>query len=395
MACYPYGRNGKPMKAKVFHVITHLEPGGAQQNTLMTLEHLPRESYEVGLISGPRGPLVEWANRIPGVTRVWLPSLVREAHPINDLRTLITMWRVFRRERPAVVHTHSAKAGILGRWAAKLAGVPWIFHTTHGFGFNDSQAPLARSFYIWLERVTSKITTAQVFVSYDNAEKAERLGLVKPGEWILSRSGIDLDRFMQDGPRRTKLAEWGISEDKAVVGMIACFKPQKAPVDFVDVAARVLRETDRVHFIMAGDGELRAQVEARIRHHGIQDRITLLGWQPVEDMPEIYRSLDIMVLTSLWEGMARVFSEANASGLPIVATKVDGAREAVTDGENGFLLDFHDVEGIAGAVLRLVRDPELRRTMGERGREQVKEFDVRTAMATLESEYRKYLASPN
>jgi len=206
------------MKAKVFHVITHLELGGAQKITLMTLERLPRERYELGLVSGPQGLLVDWANRIPAVTRVWVPSLVREARPIKDLIALIKMWRVFRRERPALVHTHCPKAGILGRWAARLAGVPFIFHTAHGFGFNDFQRPIVRKFYVWLERMTSKITTEHVFVSYENAEKAEKLGLTRRGEWVLSRSGIDIDEYIQTGPRRTKLQEWGISEDKSSSG---------------------------------------------------------------------------------------------------------------------------------------------------------------------------------
>jgi glycosyltransferase involved in cell wall biosynthesis len=381
------------MRAKIFHVITHLELGGAQKITLMTLERLPRERYELGLVSGPEGLLVDWANRIPAVTRVWVPSLVREVRPIKDIIALIKMWRVFRRERPMLVHTHCPKAGILGRWAARLAGVPLIFHTAHGFGFNDFQRPIVRNFYVWLERITSKITTEHVFVSYENADKAEKLGLTRRGEWILSRSGIEIEEYMQPFPRRTKLAEWGIAEDKVTVGMVACFKPEKSPVDFVDIAARILKRTDNVHFLMIGDGELRPSVEARIRYHAIEERITLLGWQTIEVMPEIYRNLDIVVLTSLWEGLPRVFAEAMASGLPIVATRVGGAREAIIDGETGFLFQPHDVEGMAGAVLRLIADPGLRQRMGSKGKEHVVEFDVRTAIAGLESEYRKRLES--
>ena len=381
------------MKAKVFHVITHLELGGAQKITLMTLERLPRERYELGLVSGPQGLLVEWANRIPSVTRVWVPSLVREVQPIKDFIALIKMWNVFRRERPVLVHTHCPKAGILGRWAARLAGVPFIFHTAHGFGFNDFQKPLIRNFYVWLERITSKITTEHVFVSYENAAKAEKLGLTRKGEWILSRSGIDIEEYMQPGQRRAKLREWGVSEEKVVVGMIACFKPEKSPTDFVDIAAQVLSRTDRVHFVMIGDGELRSSVEARIRHHAIERNITLLGWQSIEVMPEIYRNLDIVVLTSLWEGLPRVFAEAMASGLPIVATAVGGAREAVINGETGFLFQPHDVDGMARAVHDLVADPNLRQRLGSKGKERVMEFDVRTAIAGLDSEYRKCLES--
>jgi glycosyltransferase involved in cell wall biosynthesis len=377
------------VKPKVFHVITKLELGGAQKVTLMTLERLPRERYQLGLATGPEGLLVDWANRIPDISRIWLPSLIREVRPLQDLKAFFGLWRLFRRERPDIVHTHSSKAGILGRWAARLAGVPVIFHTAHGFGFNDFQRPMVRNVYMWLERVTSKITTKLVVVSYANAERGEKSGVFQRGDWILCRDAISVKEFMETGPRRRQLRTWGVPEDKVIVGMVACFKPQKAPVDFVRVAARVLKETDGVHFVMAGDGELRPQVEEAIREAGIGPHITLLGWH--KDMPEFYRNLDVVVLTSLWEGLPCVFSEAMAGELPIVATNVDGAREAIRDGENGYLHQPHDTEGMAQSVLRLAADSELRRTMGSRGKSRVMEFDISTSVAALESAYKECL----
>jgi glycosyltransferase involved in cell wall biosynthesis len=379
------------VKIKVFHVITKLELGGAQKVTLMTLERLPRERYELGLVTGPEGLLVDWANRIPCLTRVWNRWLVREIRPLKDALTLVTLWRLFRRERPQIVHTHSAKAGIIGRWAAKLAGVPLIFHTAHGFGFNDFQRPAVRNFYVALERFTGKITTKLFIVSYANGDKAEKCGMVQRGDWVLARDSIAVEEFLQPRPHRRKLAEWKVPEDKVIVGMVACLKPQKSPEDFVEVAASVLAETDRVHFVMAGDGELRRSVEDRIRKHGIGDHFTLLGWQNEKDMPEIYRNLDIVVLTSLWEGLPCVFSEAMACELPIVATNVDGAREAIIEGENGYLHDPHDVPGMAQSVLRLIADEDLRRTMGARGKSRVMEFDIGTSVDMVESTYREYL----
>ena len=377
------------MKKKVIHVITKLELGGAQKVTLMTLERLPRDRYELALVTGPDGLLVEWANRIPDLTRVWMPALVRELRPIEDTIAFFALWRLFRNERPHVVHTNSSKAGILGRWAARLAGVPVIFHTAHGFGFNDFQRPIVRSFYTWLERMTTSITTRLVVVSYANAEKGEKSGVFRRSDWVLCRDAISVEEFMQPGPRRTRLREWNIPENRIVVGMVACFKPQKAPVDFVDVAARVLKEAGRVHFVMAGDGELRPEIEKRIREHRIDDYITLLGWQ--DDMPDVYRNLDVVVLTSLWEGLPCVFSEAMAGELPIVATNVDGAREAIVDGDNGFLHKPHDVEGMARSVLQLVRNPELRQSMGQRGKSRVMEFDISTSVTALASAYRECL----
>ncbi len=378
-------------RAKIFHVITKLELGGAQKVTLMTLERLPRDRYHLGLATGPEGLLVDWANRIPDLRCVWIPSMVREVRPLPDLRAFFALWRLFRRERPEIVHTHSSKAGIIGRWAARLAGVPFIFHTAHGLGFNDFQRPMVRKFYTWLECITSKITTKLFMVSYANAEKAEKCGMARRGEWVLSRDAIAVEEFMQPKPRRQKLREWGIPEEKIVVGMVACLKPQKSPEDFIEVAARVLEKTDSAHFVMAGDGELRRSVEDRIRKHGIGDHITLLGWQNETDMPEIYRNLDIVVLTSLWEGLPCVFSEAMACELPIVATNVDGAREAITDGDNGYLHEPHDVDGMARSVLRLIGDLELRHRIGQRGRSRVMEFDIGTSVAIVDSMYRHYL----
>ena len=382
------------MKPKVFHVITKLELGGAQKVTLMTLERLPRTRYDLGLVTGPEGLLVDWANRIPSLKREWNRWLVREIRPVSDILAFVELWRLFRRERPQIVHTHSTKAGILGRWAAKLAGVRLIFHTAHGFGFNDFQRPAVRNLYIWLERATAMITTKLFIVSYANAEKAEKCGMARRGDWVLARDSIPVDDFLQPKPRRQRLQAWSIAEDKVVIGMVACFKPQKSPEDFVEIARRVLARTDRVHFIMAGDGELRQSIEDRIRKYGIGRHITLLGWQNERDMPEVYRNLDIVVLTSLWEGLPCVFSEAMACELPIVATNVDGAREAISDGENGYLHAPHDVDGMAQSVLKLVSDPERRRAMGALGKNRVMEFDIGTSVATVDSVYRKYLEGP-
>jgi glycosyltransferase involved in cell wall biosynthesis len=310
---------------------------------------------------------------------------------VEDLRAIIYLWRLFRRERPDIVHTHSSKAGILGRWAAWLAGVPVIFHTAHGFGFNDFQRPLVRNVYVWLERVTSKITTKLVVVSYANAEKGEKSGVFRRGDWVLCRDAISVDEFMQPGPRRTQLRTWGVPEDKVAIGMVACFKPQKAPVDFVKVAAEILKKNQNVHFVMAGDGELRPEIEREIRDQGIDGHITLLGWH--QDMPEVYRNLDIVVLTSLWEGLPCVFSEAMAGELPIVATNVDGAREAIIDGENGFLHEPHDIEGIALSVLKLAEDPALRQRMGRCGKDRVMQFDISTSVAALNEAYEEALAT--
>jgi glycosyltransferase involved in cell wall biosynthesis len=379
-------------KLKVLHVITKLELGGAQKVTLMTLERLPKSRYEVGLVSGPEGLLRERAESIPDVEVTWVPHLAREIHPWKDLRAFFQLYRIFRRQRPDIVHTHSSKAGILGRWAAWAAGVRVIFHTAHGFGFNDYQGRLGHSAYVWLERLARPITTQPVVVSRANAARAEQLGILRPGEWILCRDAIAIEEFTAPGPRKRMLAAWGVPPETTVVGMVACLKPQKSPLDFVEVASCVIRDRTDVHFVLAGDGELRPMVEARIRELGIGDHVTLLGWQ--SDMPEVYRNFDLFLLTSLWEGQPCVFAEAMANRLPIVATEADGAREAIEDGVTGFVCPPRDVPALAGAVLRLVADTGLRKSMGAEARNRVAEFDIATSVSRLECAYRRYPGGP-
>src|SRR5262249_37071492 len=159
------------------------------------------------LVTSPEGLLVDWAKRIPDLRRIWISSIVRETRPMKDICAFINLWLLFMRERPVIVHTHTAKVGILARWAAKLAGVPYIFHTSHGFGFNESQNRLARNFYIVLERLTARITTKLFMVSYANAQTAEDIGMARHGEWILARDAISVAEFIQPKPSRKKLRQ--------------------------------------------------------------------------------------------------------------------------------------------------------------------------------------------
>lgn len=355
---------------RICHIITKLELGGAQQNTIYTVANLDRARFEASLVAGSDGLLVEEA-RASGVPVHLLSGLVREISPLSDARALASLYRLLSRERPDIVHTHSSKAGILGRWAARLAGVPHIVHSIHGFGFTDRQRSFTRRFYVALERMTGRATTsAFVAVSRANMETGLSLGLFRADRVTLIRSGVRLSDFAPaPGPRD--------EERPLTVGMIACMKPQKAPLDFVRVAARVIREAGPdlpVRFLLVGDGNLRAEVEDLVRREGLSDKVTLAGWR--RDIPEILRRLDLLLHTSLWEGLPRVFPEAMATGLPIVATRVDGAPEAIEEGITGFLLPPGDIDGMARCTLRLLRDPDLRRRMGHSARGRIAPWDI-------------------
>jgi glycosyltransferase involved in cell wall biosynthesis len=368
------------MKARVIHIITKLELGGAQQNTLYTVEHLDRSRFSVALWSGEGGILDEEAEKIGDVDFVVVPELVREVRPERDfmaLAQLSTMLKdeVKRSGAPVIVHTHSSKAGVLGRLAARRARVPAVVHTFHGFGFNDFQAWPVRRAYILAERLAGRVTDRFIAVSRANLETAVGLKIARREKIRVIRSGIKIAEFeRRPFDARAKKRELGLDPDRPLALMVACMKPQKGPVDFVRAAALALGAAPRAQFAVAGDGELRPEMERAVAEAGLAERFKLLGWR--RDVAELMWSADALVLTSLWEGLPRVYPQAMAAGLAIVGTRVDGAAEAVSDGENGWLLAPHDVPGIAARIAEFLNDPARARAMGEKGRARLAEFDI-------------------
>lgn len=368
-----------PDRTKVFHIITKLELGGAQQNTLYTVGHLDRARFEPYLIANDEGILVEEARRIPGLKTCLIPELIREINPVTDFRAYKRIKSILMENtRPGekvIVHTHSSKAGILGRWAARAAGVPVIIHSIHGYAFHDFQHPLVRQAYISLEKITAPITTKFIAVSQKNIETGVKEGIFDRDRAVLIRSGIDIAGFRDvQVDVAAKRRELGIAADVPLVGTVANFKPQKAPLDFVRVAERVHRQAPEAKFLYCGDGEMRGDVEQLIRELKLQDTVILAGWR--KDIPEIMHCFDVFLLTSLWEGLPRVLPQAMAAGKSVVATTVDGSPEAVKDAENGYICEPMDVEGMAGKVTYLLKNPEIARRMGENGRQRVAEWDI-------------------
>ena len=380
-------------RIRVCHVITMLELGGAQQNTLYTAGHLDASRFAPSLLTGPGGLLDDEARALTGVDVQFVPALVRPVRPLADLRALGDLTRRLRALRPHIVHTHSSKAGILGRWAARRAGVPVIVHTIHGFGFHPGQNALTHRAFVAAEAAAARITTRFIAVSKANLDEGVRRGLFRPEKATVIRSGIALAPFLEVGRQRLAgrkasgalRSELGLGPNDPLAGMIGCLKPQKAPEDFVALAERVASVLPRARFVLAGDGELRGAVETAIRHRGLDGRVTLLGWR--RDVAELLGDLDVLVLTSRWEGLPRVFPEAMASAVPVVAFRVDGAPEAIHDGIGGWLHDPGDLEGMARHVTELLADPARSRTMGAAGRERVSEWDIDEMVRRQESLY--------
>jgi len=381
-------------RISVLHPITRLIVGGAQENTMLTAALLDPDRYDVDVISGSQtgseGSLIEevCARGIPLTIE---PTLVREINPLKDLLAFFALYRHIRRGRYTIVHTHSSKAGILGRWAARLAGVPIIVHTVHGWGHHDRQHPLVRRFYILLEQITQRITDKLIVVSPLNIEKGLADGIATPEKYITIRSGIEMDRFQHPArPREVVRAELGIPLEASVVGTVTRLSPQKAPLDFIEMAAQTVPRQPDVHFVIVGDGPLRAEVEARVAALDLTERVHLTGLR--RDVPDLMHSFDIFALSSLWEGLPRVLPQAMAAGLPIIATAVDGNAEAVTDGINGLLTPPGDPQAMAAALLRLLEDSALARKMGEAGRTRAEEFSARKMASDIEALYEKLLA---
>ena len=376
------------------HVITRLIVGGAQENTLASVvEHRRRGRFASDLILGPtlgpEGSLVSEA-RTCGVEPRLVASLRRQVNPLMDAIALLSLVRVFRRGQYDVVHTHSSKAGILARLAARIASVPVVVHTVHGWGFNDRQRPLVRNSYVSLERWCARFTDALITVTPRDAERGLSIGIGQPGLYTTIRSGIDIARFGASRQRREAVrAELGLAKSDRVVISVMRLSPQKAPLDLIDAVARLVREVPDARVVLVGDGPLRNAVETRRRELGLGKRLILTGIR--RDVPELLSAADVLALSSLWEGLPRVIPQAMAAGLPVVATAIDGSAEAIVHGETGILVPPRDPAALGAALAALLRDPERARAMGEAGRARVVEFDICRMVDAIEGLYARHL----
>lgn len=358
---------------KVAHVITRLIIGGAQENTLFTAEGLQRlHNYDVALITGPplgpEGGLLDGAWR-EAVDCVVLPQLRREVNPLRDAISFAQLYLIFRREKYHIVHTHSSKAGILGRLAAWLAGVRIIVHTIHGLPFHPYQSAVSNRVCVFLERLAARVSTKIVCVADAMTVQAVAAGVAPARRFITIHSGMDLDAFLGSSVlREGARGRLGIAENEIVVGMIARLFPLKGHEYLFSAAARILPRFPETRFLLVGDGILKEKFLRRLRHAALADRFIFAGLVQPHRIPEMISTMDILVHTSLREGLAKALPQAMACGKPVVSFDVDGAREVVKDDLTGYLVRPKDVAGLTSALSRLLADPDLRKRMGENGR---------------------------
>lgn len=388
-------RSDSTGRPRVAHVITRLIVGGAQENTLASVVELRRRCrFDADLILGPtygpEGSLVP-AAREQGIEPQLVPRLRREINPVLDAAALAALAGLIRRGRYDLVHTHSSKAGVLGRLAARLAQVPLVVHTVHGWGFNDRQRPLVQRTYAALERWCARFTDALITVTPRDTEVGLALGIGKPAMYSTIRSGIDIAHFGTPSRSREEVrAELGLAAHHRVAVSVMRLVPQKAPLDVIEATSRLLREVPDARVVIVGDGPLRTTVEQRCRMLEIDDRVVFTGLRP--DVPDLLAASDVLVLASLWEGLPRVIPQAMAAGLPVVATAVAGNAEAVVDGVTGLLVPPRDPVALGAATAAMLTDHDGARAMGAAGRAQVDEFSVHRMVDDIEALYARLLA---
>src|SRR5262245_16586190 len=352
-------------RARIVHLITRLDLGGAQQNTLYCARHHDRDRFEVSLWAGAGGRLDDEARAIDDADVRLLPWLSHPIAPAQDAAAVLRLAAMLA--DVDLLHTHSSKAGILGRAAARLARVPAVVHTVHGWSFNATQGAPTRAAYVALERLAAEGTDRLVCVSEADRAAGLALGIGDASRYRILRSGIDASLYGRDGRARERVRrELAAGPETILVGSVGNLKPQKAPLDFVEAARRAHAEDPRLRVVYAGDGELRAEVERAITRGGLGGVVRLLGWR--DDVPAVLAACDVFLLTSRFEGLPRAALQAIAADVPVVATDTGGIAEVVSSGESGWLVPVGDIAAAAGAVARLAADPALRRRLATEAR---------------------------
>jgi len=362
---------------RVTHVITRLIVGGAPENTVASVLGLrAKPGLEVELISGPTtGPEGSLESRFAPHPDSFtqLPELVRPIHPWKDFRALQKLTRGFRERRPDLVHTHSGKAGVLGRLAARRAGVPLIVHTIHGPSFGPFQGALANLIFRAAERRAGRVTDHFVVVADAMKQQYLAVGIGRPEQYTKIFSGFELAPFLAAKNDLQLRARFGLAPDDRVVGKIARLFKLKGHDDLFTVAAELVRRCPRMKFLLVGDGAWRGRFEHRARSLGLAPHFVFTGLVRPEEVPPLIGIMDIVVHLSRREGLPRALPQALAAARPVVAYDCDGANEVCRDGETGFLISPGDTRALTEQLLKLAGDATLRESLGRRGQQFVRE----------------------
>jgi len=381
-------------KIRVLHPITRLIVGGAQENTIFTAALLDKTKFQVDILSGVQtgseGSLIEEANE-QGINLLFINELVREISPLKDVTALIKLYIAMRNNRYNIVHTHSSKAGILGRLAAKMAGIPVIVHTIHGWSFHDYLPSYQKHLFIYLEKIAAKFSDALVFVSEADLETGLKNGIGKKSQYRLIRSAIPRIQFNNlEKNKEINRKKLGIPDNVLVIGNVGRLSDQKNPIEWIQIAQKISLEEDNVVFLLVGDGPLRLDVEEEINEFFLSEKFILPGL--TRDVLSYFSIIDIFLITSLWEGLPRTVLEAMAMGIPVVAYKSGGIPEIVSDGITGYLCKAGDIESMVKRSIFLLKNHLLREEMGRKGNLLIRnDFDLQVMIEHISKLYTELL----
>lgn len=390
----------KVKKIKILRLITRLNIGGPAIHTILLSHELDKKSYQTILVNGSEGKKEGNMTALAqekGVKPVLIPDLGREIDLKKDLKALYKIYKLIKDERPDIVHTHTAKAGAIGRIAAWLAGVPTIVHTFHGHVLEGYFGRLKTWIFIIIERMLARLTDKIITLSEGLKKELVNIKIAPSSKISIIPLGLELDRFISPDVRKNRFKmSLGIAPDTLLVGIVGRLVPIKGHRVFLEAACKIMKlkldagDKQPVKFIIVGDGELRSELEEYTDRLGIREHVIFTGFR--KDLPDIYADTDIVVLSSYNEGTPVSLIEAMTAGVPIVATKVGGVSDFIDDGVTGLLVPAGDADALAAGVIMLLDDPALREQIGENVRKAVyPKYDISNLVKNIDELYNMLL----
>lgn len=387
----PTRTSGEPIR--VMRVIARLNVGGPAIHVSLLAAGLRDTQFQTTLVTGVLGPDeadMSYLAAERGVEPVIIPTLQREIAPLDDLKTLVRLVRLMRREKPHIVHTHTAKAGLVGRLAARLAGVPVIVHTFHGHVFHGYFSAAKTRLFIWLERAAARLSDLTLTISEGLRDDLIRYRIAPPSRIRVLPLGLNLQPFAESVHLKGRFrGNLGLSTNIRLIGIIGRLVPVKNHRLFLEAARRVYQALPETYFVIVGGGECQPELEALTRELGLTNMVYFAGWR--QDLPAIYADLDLVVISSNNEGTPVSLIEAMAAGVPVVSTAVGGVPDLLCQGEMGTLVQPGDADALAAAMIDMLRSPDPARTKVAQ-RHALEQYGIERLIADIRAVYGDLLA---
>ncbi len=385
----------KKKKLKICHIITRMIVGGAQENTFLSCLGQVKAGHDVTLITGPSpGPEGELLSRWhhPKLKIVENPYLVREISPIKDFKAYCSLKKYLRSEKFDVVHTHSSKAGVIARYAAWHARIPFVCHTIHGQAFHAYEKGFKNFLYVTAEKFAAKKCHKIYAVANAMIEQCLEKNVAPKEKYSVIYSGMEIETFLNAKPNKELQKKLNIPDNAVVIGAIARLFELKGYEYFIPMALELLKENDNLYFLIVGDGNMKEQIVEQITTAGVAEHFIFTNLISPEEVHKYVALMNILVHLSLREGLPRAAVQALANGKPVVGFHLDGTPEVVINDISGYTVEAKDLDAVIKVVRKLINDPELREKLGKNGQEIVKDkFNHQFMVDSLLNEYHKNL----